>query len=242
MAALAYYWVRGWLGPNRATGVSAMSAHGSKNSMHNHRQHRAGPVVVLGASYAGGWKLESLGGVPVVNRGLNGQESAQMLERFERDVVAAEPRAVIIWGFINDLFRAPPDGVDPALARIRENYTRMIALARTHGIEPIVATEVTMVSKDSWTEIAKSWMGALLGKESYQDRINRHVKASNLWLVDFAKQEGLIVLDVQRILADQSGQRRREFAQEDGSHITVAGYEALTSFAQAVLPERLIGP
>lgn len=241
MAALTYYWMRGWTGSNVATGVAAKSTDHSQNAMQNHRQHPSGPIVILGASYAGGWDLKSLGGVPVVNRGLDGEESTQMLERFERDVVAAQPRAVVVWGFINDIFRAPPEDIDAALGRIRENYTRMITRARTQGIEPILATEVTTVSRDSWTEAMMSWVGPLLGKESYQDRINRHVIEANSWLLDFAKQEGLIVLDFQRILADQNGRRRREFAQEDGSHITAAGYAALTAFAQAVLPEHLVG-
>lgn len=237
MIALAYYWTRGWVG----TGVTATAADGSHNIMQNHRQFPAGPVVVLGASYAGSWNLKSLNGVPVINRGVAGQDSTEMLERFERDVVAAQPRAVIIWGFINDIFRAPPEDIDKALDRIRENHTRMIALARTHGIEPILATEVSMGSPDSWTEAAASWVGAVLGKESYQDRISRHVMEANRWLRDFSRQEGLVVLDFQRLLSDHNGRRRREFAQEDGSHITAAGYEALTAFAQTVLPERLIG-
>lgn len=241
MAALTYYWMRGWIGPNLATGAAAMSADHSQNAMKDHRQHTTGPVVILGASYARGWDVKSLGGVPVVNSGVDGQESTQMLERFERDVVSAQPRAVIIWGFINDIFRAPLEDMDAAQGRIRENYTRMITLARTHGIEPILATEVTTGSRDSWKETAMSWVGALRGKESYQDRINRQVMAANGWLLEIAKREGLVVLDFQRVLADQNGRRRREFAQEDGSHITAAGYDALTASTRAVLPEHLVG-
>jgi lysophospholipase L1-like esterase len=244
MGALSYYWMRGWIDPSLATGTTAASTSHSKNAtMKNHgQQHNSGPVVILGASYAGGWNLKSLAGMPVVNSGMNGQESTQMLERFERDVVATQPSAVIIWGFINDIFRAPPEeDRNAALDRIRENYTRMVALARTHGIEPIVATEVTMGSRDSWTETAMSWAGALLGKESYQDRINAQVMAANGWLLEMAKREGLMVLDFQRVLAGQSGRRRPEFTHDDGSHISAVGYDALTAFTRAVFPEHLVG-
>src|SRR5690242_12353172 len=53
-----------------------------------------GPLVIHGASYAGGWPLKQLGSVPVINTGVAGQQSFEMLERFERDVVSKRPRAV----------------------------------------------------------------------------------------------------------------------------------------------------
>ena len=100
-------------------------------------------MVLLGASYAGGWKTPQLGGVPLVNRGVAGQQSFELLARFDADVLPAQPRAVILWGFINDVFRAPRDKVDAAMARSRGSFEDMMQRARAHGIEPIVATEVT---------------------------------------------------------------------------------------------------
>ena len=95
------------------------------------------PIVVLGASYAAGWKVADIGGVPVQNAGVTGQQSFEMLARFDRDVAAVRPRAVVLWGFINDIFRA--DDVDRALTRVRESYTEMIKRARAEQIEPVLA-------------------------------------------------------------------------------------------------------
>ena len=120
-AALAYYRWKGWIDEKAAfAGTSnRMTEHalademeGSSGLRGQTKTYPDGPVVVLGASYAGGWQLEPIAGVSVVVRGVSGQQSFEVLERFERDVVSAKPRAVILWGFINDIFRAPAAEID----------------------------------------------------------------------------------------------------------------------------------
>jgi lysophospholipase L1-like esterase len=193
------------------------------------------PIVLLGASYAGGWQLPAIAGRPVINKGVQGQESWELLNRFEQDVVAARPSAVIVWGYINDVFRAPREKIDSATARARQSFEQMIAKARAAGIEPIVATEVTIRSKDDWGEWAASWVGWAMGKQSYQSYINGHVLALNDWLRDLAKREGLLLLDLQPVVSDANGERRKGMAKEDGSHITPPGYDALIAYAVPVL-------
>ncbi len=195
------------------------------------------PVVILGASYAAGWKLADVDGVTVVNVGVAGQQSFEMLARFESDVTAIRPCAVVLWGFINDFFRA--DDAARAQARVRESYTEMIKRARAHGIEPIVATEVTIRPPKTLAESVMALIGSALGKQSYQDRTNQQVMETNRWLRELAQREGLMVLELQATLADSSGQRRREFATDDGSHISLEGYAALTHYARPVLASRL---
>ncbi|HET7218520.1 MAG TPA: ElyC/SanA/YdcF family protein [Vicinamibacterales bacterium] len=255
MLALTYYNLRGWLGPGvaaAAPGVpppvasdAPIATAGAANDVSKEPKPTAnavaaknpdGPLVILGASYAGSWTVETIAGIPVVNRGVAGQQSFEVLERFERDVVPSSPRAVILWGFINDIFRADAD-VDTALGRARESYEKMVAMSRAQGIEPILATEVTVRPPDAWSERAASLIGALMGKVSYQDRINRHVIDVNRWMADFAAKEGLLLLDFQAVLADDSGRRRREFIQDDGSHLTAAAYRAVTEYATPILEE-----
>jgi lysophospholipase L1-like esterase len=201
-----------------------------------------GPIVVIGASYAKGWNPDALAGIPIVNAGEAGQQSFEMLARFERDVVGAQPRAVIIWGFINDIFRAEPGRLEETLATIRASYTRMIELARQQGIEPMLATEVTVRPQDSsWGGMLHSWIAAIRGKESYQDGINRSVMRVNEWLKDSAREQGLLVLDLQQVLSEAGSTRRKsEFTQPDGSHLTAAAYQALTVYANSVLENHFV--
>jgi uncharacterized SAM-binding protein YcdF (DUF218 family)/lysophospholipase L1-like esterase len=245
--ALAYYGGRGWLskapaelparaGAGRSDVQFAVNAISGADVMQSSaEQDVRRPIVILGASYAGGWKPSSLAGHPVINKGVQGQQSFELLARFEQDVVAARPQAVIIWGFINDIFRTPRENVDAALTRAQGSSEQMIALARKNGIEPILATEVTVRPLDTWSELIGSWVGWVMGKESYQVWVNRHVGRGNEWLRATAKREGLLLLDLQPVLADSTGMRRKEFASEDGSHITPAGYAALDAYSRPIL-------
>ena len=233
-AAFAYYWIRGWTtvardGRHRPTQArSAMPEFAGRNS---------GSVVVLGASYAQGWKLTDVGGIPVINKGIAGQQSFELLERFDRDVAAAQPRAVLIWGFINDIFRAPVGNLPAALARVRSSYEQMVARAKQQGITPILGTEVTARPRAGLMDTFAGWAAALRGKEAYQDVINHDVLATNQWLAQFAEHEGLLLLDFQSVLSEPGGRRRKPFAQADGSHISEAGYDMLTAYSRPILEE-----
>lgn len=190
-------------------------------------------LVVLGASYAGGWDPTlPVAGYRMVNKGVSGQQSFEMLARFEGDVSGLKPDAVIIWGFINDVFRSDRSQIDQTLRRTRESMLAMVELAKKSGISPILATEVTIRTKDGWLEALESMIGRILGKSSYQDYINGHVIETNRWIKETAIRENIPLLDFEKVLADQSGLRRKEFALPDGSHISIRGYEALTQYAQ----------
>ena len=190
-------------------------------------------IVVIGASYAGGWKPDrAIAGSRIVNKGVDGQQSFEMLARFETDVLALKPDGVIIWGFINDVFRSDRGQIDQTLKRTRESILAMVALARKAGVVPILATEVTIRGKDGWSEAAQSMIGKMLGKSSYQDYINMHVVETNRWIRDTATREGILLLDLEAVLADRDHVRRKEFAQSDGSHISKRGYEELTRYAE----------
>ena len=242
MAALWYYGRRGWLADLDGSGNAEsmpVTQTGAENRMPPRMAYPDGPIVILGASYAGGWALKAIDRAPVVNTSVPGQQSFEMAERFETDVLARHARAVILWGFINDVFRAPAGGVNAALARARQSYTGMVSLARASGIEPILVTEVTIRPPRSWSDTLGSWGGALLGRTSYQDRINAEVIGMNRWLVDLARQNDLQILDFQSTLAEAGGRRRRIYALPDGSHISAEGYTALTNYAVPILKERL---
>lgn len=248
-AALAYYRVRGWMSSGEASEPSKAAANRgaadanalgtSRSTMESKRADTRGsrPIVILGASYAAGWKLASLDGIPVINAGVSGQQSFEMLARFDSDVVAKRPQAVVLWGFINDIFRA--GDIAQSMGRMRDSYAEMIKRARLEGIEPIIATEVTIRPPKTLTETLMSIVGSLLGKKSYQDVVNGYVLEGNQWLRELARRDALLIVDLQAALADATGRRRREFAADDGSHISAAGYDAVTTYAQPILSGRL---
>ena len=199
-------------------------------------------LVVIGASYAGGWPVESIGGLPVVNKGVGGQESHEMLARFPDDVVALGPRYVLIWGFINDVFRSDLDHAVARLERSREDYRRMIELAREAGIRPVLVTEITMAKSPGLVNAFRYWYDGLRGKTSYAGRVNHHVMAMSAWIREFGTANDIPVLDFEAVFADSSGWRSPAFATEDGSHVTAEGYAALSAYVEQQWPELVAGP
>jgi hypothetical protein len=190
-----------------------------------------GPVVLLGASYIAAWKLERVGARPVLNRGIPGNQTHEYVERFERDVVAAQPRAVVIWGIDNDVIRAPREGTDAACARAERNLETLLELAWSHGIEPILTTDMTLRPPDRWGEGLAALIGTLRGKEGYQQRINRHVLAINVAIRALAQRAATHLLDLTPLTTGANGMRLRAFAMPDGSHIPDAGYAAIEAYA-----------
>lgn len=198
-----------------------------------------GTLAITGASYARGWGVDSLAGRRVINTAVDGQESHEVLARFQGDVIARAPEAVIIWGFINDFFRADRNSLDQVKARARESLQQMVNAARVAGITPILATEIPIRGPKTLSEEVVGFVAGLLGKESYQHYINEQVVEINRWVVSFAADHDVAVLDFYGVLAGDDGFRRRAYATKDGSHITEAGYAAITEYAQGRLPTLL---
>lgn len=206
-------------------GYAGNSTNGQENTMSK-------TLVIIGASYAKGLNPKELAGYQVVNKGVNGEQSFEMLSRFETDVVALKPDAVLIWGFINDIFRGDATQIDQILKRTRESTAAMVAMAKKAGISPILATEVTIRGRDGLKEMAGELVAGLLGKQSYQDYVNGHVRDTNRWIREMAAREGILLLDFEAVLADPRGVRKKEFSKPDGSHISEAGYELLTHYVE----------
>ena len=64
-------------------------------------------VVFMGDSITEGWHFDKPGGVfaakPYVNRGISGQTTPQMVLRFHQDVIALQPKVVVILAGTNDI-------------------------------------------------------------------------------------------------------------------------------------------
>jgi lysophospholipase L1-like esterase len=192
-------------------------------------------VVIIGASYAQSWPVQVLDGMKVVNKGVGGEQTHEMLARFDRDVIAARPKAVLIWGFINDIHRSKPEELKDKLVRSRENIRTMIDKARSRGITPILATEVT---KPVSTDFG-AWLAKLRGKQDYQASVNVHVMDVNQWIRSLAAERKITLLDFEKALAGEDGARKREYTTEDGTHLSAKAYDALTAYMQG---RKLINP
>lgn len=73
-------------------------------------------------------------GWTVVNAGVNGDTTAGMLARFERDVLRHEPDALLLLGGTNDLMNGCPVGA------VRGNVTAILQQARHANIQTLLGT------------------------------------------------------------------------------------------------------
>lgn len=192
-------------------------------------------MVVIGASYAAEWETPKLPGYTVTNKGIGGQESSDLRARFERDVLALEPNTVMIWGHYNDIVRAADDKMAAAKQKAQDNYRWMTEQARAAGIEVILVTEITIPIPDTLKEKAMAWVGGLLGKQDYRSKKNQQIKAVNVWLRDYARTQKIKLIDLETALDSGNGTRKAEYTREDNSHVSPAGYQAITRYVTAQL-------
>src|SRR5882724_7759807 len=97
-------------------------------------------VVFMGDSITDGWGRQYstfFPGKPYVNRGISGQTTPQMLLRFRADVIAHQPKVVVILAGTNDI----SGNTGPStLEMIEDNFRSMAELARANGIRVVMAS------------------------------------------------------------------------------------------------------
>ncbi len=97
-------------------------------------------VVFMGNSITEGWLQANpsfFEGKPYINRGIGGQTTPQMLLRFQQDVVALNPKIVVVLAGTNDI----AENTGPiSLEQISANMLSMVQLAKANGIVPIVCS------------------------------------------------------------------------------------------------------
>lgn len=143
------------------------------------------------------YNWETYAALPIFNLGYSGNTTQDMLDRFERDVVPAQPKVLVIMGGVND-YRTGKIGWDTVvnLATIRDK-------CNMHGIIPVFAT-VTPLNPD-W--IAKR---KLLSMPPTDWKV--HQQYINEWVM---RQQ--FAVDVSTALTDERGFLRSDYT-TDGLH------------------------
>ncbi len=136
----------------------------------------------------------------VLNRGIDGQRSDEILERFQRDVVQERPDYVIILAGVNDIYQGAP------LESIEKNLLAMYQRAKAAGITPVAAT--------------------VLPYNTASDSDSRAIRELNKWIEDTAKRLGIPFCDTNQAVADPSNPNRLRSSPE-GLHPDVSGYRGM---------------
>jgi len=180
-------------------------------------------VVFLGDSITDLWNYPESGGFfpgkPYVNRGIGGQTTPQMLLRFRPDVIALQPKVVVILAGTNDI--AGNTGPMP-LSATEDNFTMMVELARSHGI-PV-------------NDSGHTREGAPLVQT--ERRPPQKILKLNEWLKKYAGENDCVYLDYFSHVVDEHGMLKRELS-GDGLHPNVQGYSIMSSLADQAIQAAL---
>ena len=179
-------------------------------------------VVFIGDSLTEFWRLAQpdLFTNGVVNRGISGQTSPQILLRFMADVVALNPRAVHILCGGNDM----AGNTGPSTVQdYKNNILAMLALAEAHGIR-IILGALTPFNVVSWNPA----VGDLRARTA----------ELNVWQTALVAERGLVRADYFSVLAGADGLMKAEF-HRDGVHPTRAGYAVMRLVAEQAMKAAL---
>jgi lysophospholipase L1-like esterase len=181
-------------------------------------------VVFMGNSITEGWapRFDSLfPGKPYVGRGISGQTTPQMLLRFRQDVIALQPKAVVILGGTNDI----AGNTGPStLEMIQDNLASMTELAKANGIR-VVLVSVLPAADYPWAK----------GRDPAPKII-----ALNKWIKEYASRAGAVFLDLHSAMTNANGGMRAELS-ADGVHPNAAGYALMASLTKPAI-ERALEP
>lgn len=188
-------------------------------------------VVFLGDSITDLWSYPQSGGFfpgkPYVNRGIGGQTTPQMLVRFRPDVIALQPKVVVILAGTNDI--AGNTGPMP-LSAIEDNLATMVELARTHKIRVVVSSVLPVSDYGHNHEDAP-----LVQTER---RPPQQILELNEWLKKYSAENDCVYLDYFSHVADEHGMLKRELS-DDGLHPNAQGYAIMAPLAEKAIQAAL---
>ena len=183
-----------------------------------------GRVVFYGDSITDAWgngKNAStfFPGKPYLDRGISGQTTPQMLIRFQQDVVALKPAAVVILAGTNDI--AGNTGIETP-EMVQNNLRSMASIAEANGIKLIFSSVLPV---DDY-----AWRRGLQPADK--------VRALNAWMKDYCTAHHCTFLDYYTALATPAG-AMRPGTSKDGVHPTAEGYAVMAPLAQAAIDSAL---
>lgn len=172
-------------------------------------------IIFMGDSITEFWKMNDstfFSQNKYINRGISGQTTSQMVERFENDVLKLQPKKVVILAGINDI--AENNG-PISLEEIFQNIVSMIDMTNENKAEVILCS-VLPANRFYWnTKI-------LPGEK---------VVALNKMIQNYANSNKIKFVDYYSEMVDNSNGLQKHYG-EDGVHPNLKGYLKMKSILE----------
>lgn len=209
---------RGYLPPENQANLGYQG----HNKVLSHAPESARRVVMMGDSITYAWGrmqgafFEQHG---IVDRGIGGETSGQMLLRFSSDVLSLKPEVVHIMAGTNDIaaWRRPYNA-----DLTRQNIQAMAEQAKDNGIIVILASVPPITN----------WV-----RRNPGDRVNT-LRSLNDWIKDLCDKGDYTYCDYWPAMSGPGGRMKPGYAR-DGVHPTLAGYAAMNPVLLAAIDTAL---
>lgn len=179
-------------------------------------------VVFMGNSITQGWKEKHpdfFTQNPYIDRGISGQTTPQMLIRFRQDVIALQPKVVVILAGTNDI----AGNTGPStLEMIVDNIASMAEIAAANKIK-VVLCSVLPAYDYPWRK----------GMEP-----NIRIPKLNEMIKAYATRKGFVYLDYFSAMNDGNNGMKAEYT-TDGVHCSSKGYDLMESMVQPAIQKAL---
>jgi lysophospholipase L1-like esterase len=187
-------------------------------------------VVFMGDSITDMWQLPKSGGFfpgkPYIDRGIGGQTTPQMVLRFRADVIALQPKVVVILAGTNDI----AGNTGPMTPEETEgNLATMAEVARLHGIRVVLSSVMPV------NDVADADGKVIVQTER---RAPEKIVALNEWIKKYAADNGHVYLDYFAATADEQGFLKSQIT-NDGLHPNAQGYAVMAPLAEKAIQEAL---
>lgn len=184
----------------------------SKYKVHNQKLvDKENLIVLMGDSITEGWSIHDSSffkdNPKLINRGISGQTSSQMLSRFRQDVINLKPKTVVINSGTNDI----AENTGPiSLEDILGNIISMCELANANNIE-VILTSVLPAKHFPWRKDL--------------DPANKIVSLNKM-IMKYAAKENYDFVDYHLYMSDD-GLGLFENLSYDGVHPNYNGYKVM---------------
>ena len=155
------------------------------------------------------WLMRSHADWQVINQGVNGERSDQIVARFDRDVLLERPNVVVIIAGVNDVYQGRP------VSHVLEQLTAMYDGARSAGI-PVVA-------------------GSIIPYNTATADENARMHEINAWIRNTAADGRSVVFVDTRAAASAPDDADRLFESPDDLHPSPNGYRRMADAIRPVL-------
>jgi lysophospholipase L1-like esterase len=177
-------------------------------------------IVFMGNSITQGWieqRPQFFADKPIINRGISGQTTPQMLIRFRQDVVDLKPKVVVILAGTNDI----AGNTGPStLEMILDNLKSMTEIAKANKIKVILSSVLPAFDYP--------WRPGLIPNEK--------IPTLNKMIKEYTNQNDVIYLDYFSSLADERNGLPLKYS-DDGVHPNAEGYKVMEPLVEEAIEE-----